>query len=136
MSYNANIPQHSEELYITDDTTRAEVIEFVRARLAAPAVLNDVVVFNFSSYSIDGSALVNAASDLDAGVYVVPYQVPGAWGYMVDALPAEVADATLLTYRAGESEYHEYENWRNAFEDSTRAALRETYEGLALGGQQ
>ena len=132
MSYDATIPRHDEDLYITDDTEKAEVDAFVRSRLEKPAVLNDVVVFNFSGFTLDGTALVNAASDLDGGVYVIPYQVPGTWGYMVDVLPPEVSDAPLLTYRREEGEYHAYTNWRDA--DEEPEGFREAYESVARRG--
>jgi hypothetical protein len=112
MNDNTTIPRHDDTLYIDDQTTEAEVMDYVAQRLRTPAVLGDVIVYNFSNYTLDGTALVNAAADLDAGLYVVPYQVPGMWGYIVHTIPDEVADATLLTYRSGEGAYHAYPNWR------------------------
>lgn len=112
MSYNGNIPDHTRGLYIDDDTERSDVIGFVEDRLTSPAVLGDVVVYNFSSHSIDAAALINAASDMSDGPYVIPYQVPGVWGYIVSILPASVSDAPLLTYRSQQGEYHVYPNYR------------------------
>lgn len=132
MSYEATIPQHDTDLYIKDSTTQGDVDEFLRDRLATPAILHDVIVFNFSSYTLDSGALVNAANELDGGIYVVPYQVPGVWGYMVDVLPSDVSETDLLTYRANEGAYHVYDNWRDGDNDETRDVLRETFEALPL----
>lgn len=133
MSYEATIPTHDEDLRINDETTLAEVNAFVAERLHKPAVLGDVVVFNFSSYELDGSALVNTASDLEGGVYVIPYQVPGVWGYIVDALPPEISDTALLTYRQNEGEYHAYQNFRKNAETAEKLFSR-IYRDLALYG--
>lgn len=102
------IPNYSSDLRVSETTTLAEVERFLEARLRAPAVVGGAVVYNFNSHDIDARALLNA--NLDDGMYVIPYQVAGMWGTMVQLLPQPVAEATLLTYRQGSGEYATYPN--------------------------
>lgn len=106
-----HIPTHDSKLWIDDETTADDIIEYTAERLAEPAVVGDVVVWNFNSHDLDAQALINA--DLPEGSYVVPYQVPGAWGFMVEVLPSPIDTATLLTYRQTSGEYNTYENHRD-----------------------
>lgn len=112
MTDTIEIPRHETALHITDDTTADDAIGFLTARLREPAIIGDVIVYNFNSHHLDTDALLAAVGDLAPGVYTVPYQVPGAWGFMCQVLPTTVADATLLTYRRAEGVYHPYDNWR------------------------
>jgi hypothetical protein len=120
------IPDHENALYIDSDTTPVQVMDYVEERLCTPAVIGETVVWNFNNHPLDARALLNA--DLDPGAYVVPYQVAGVWGFIVDVLPTEIATAPLLTYSADEAEYSVYENLRDARGDyaSARAALRDS----------
>jgi hypothetical protein len=117
---NHRVPQHTTDLRIDADTTHEEVIDFLDARLSEPAVLSEgsVVVWNFNSHDLDANALLRAG--LDDGQYVVPYQVPGVWGFMVSVLPLPLSNATLLTYRRGQGEYATYPNLRSPPEGSAR----------------
>lgn len=107
-----SVPDHDSSLYVDDDTTATEVLNYTVERLCEPATVGDVVVFNFHSAELDARALVNA--NLDPGVYVVPYQVTGVWGFIVDVLPDPVGTAPLLNYAPTEEEYRVYENLRSA----------------------
>lgn len=137
------IPDHDESLYIGDQTTVPEVMDYVAERLCTPARPEDgVVVWNFHNRSLDAQALLNA--DLNDGLYVVPYQVPGVWGFMVDVLPGKVSDATLLTYAAEEQSYSAYENfrslslgtrqYRDSLEDEVEDCLDPQTKEVVFGG--
>lgn len=121
---NRSIPEHDSDLRISVSTTPDDIIEFLEARIKEPAHLDGVTVYNFNSHDLDARALVNA--DLDEGTYVVPYQVAGAWGFMVTVLPEELMYADLLTYRQSNQTYGVYESHigtvRNAI---VRERLRE-----------
>lgn len=122
------IPQYDSNLYIDDDTSSVDVIEYVNDRLTDPAIIGDAVVWNFHHKQIDAAALVNA--DLEPAEYVIPYPVPGVWGFIVDILPERVSDAQLLTYAKSEGRYTVYDNFRHpdhgfVDEAATRAMLRD-----------
>jgi len=118
-----SIPKHASDLRVSDQTTHAEVVAYLDARLGEPATVGDAVVFNFNSHDLDAHALLDAG--LDDGVYVVPYQVAGMWGTMVEMLPRRVAAATLLTYRQGQGEYATYPNLlAEGPDDEARQRLR------------
>jgi hypothetical protein len=118
------IPTHDQRLWISQDTTVTEVVDYVRSRLAEPSTMNGKTVWNFHARDLDARALVNA--DLDDGHYVVPYQASGAWGWMVEIIPQEIAEAPVLVYRGDEGTYEVFDNFRAA--DVDHAALRATHE--------
>lgn len=112
MAEQTHIPRHDSDLRVTDATTATDVRRFLDARLAEPAVVEGSVVWNFNSHDLDAHALLDATAELAAPIYVVPYQVPGTWGAMVQMLPSFVADAALLTYRSKQERYKPYDNLR------------------------
>lgn len=133
MSFTNTIPDHDDSLRIDDETTVDDVMSYLQHRLETPAVVGDIVVYNFHGRAVDAAALLDAANDLPAGIYVIPFQVSGTWGAMADALPDEITDdATLLVYRKGESTYRAFENWRG---DGSLDpdALRESFRGAVVG---
>lgn len=117
------IPRHESDLRVTHDTTRQDAIDYLSARLDEPAVVEGSVVFNFHGRDLDAAALVNNAEMLTERVYVVPYQVPGMWGFMVELLPAFVADASLLVYRSSQGCYVTYPNLRENREQLQAEAI-------------
>lgn len=127
MSDSATVPRLEGELWIDHETQPADVLAFIERRLAEPAVIDDAAVWSFHNQGFDAHALLE--HDLDAGTYVIPYQVPGVWGFMVDVLPPMVSEATLLTYRRDESRYEEYTNHRTA---EIAEAVREEFEQAAV----
>lgn len=127
MSESAQIPRLDGELWIDHETEPVDVLAFIERRLAEPSVIDDVAVWSFHNQGFDAHALLEM--DLEPGTYVIPYQVPGVWGFMVDVLPALVADAKLLTYRRDESRYEVYENYRT---EPIAEAVREDFEQTAL----
>lgn len=120
------IPDHSESLYVDDETTLSDVLAFVYSRVECPAVVGQATVYNFHNRSLDAEALVNA--NLAEGSYVVPYQVPGVWGFVVEVLPVEMASAPVLAYRREEEQYQVHPNFRTA--DIDTAALRATLDEM------
>lgn len=118
------IPTHNSDLRISEKTTVEDIVEYTTSRLEEPARLGDTVVWNFGSHDLDARALVNA--DLPEGEYVVPYQVPGVWGFIVEVLPNGLSEAPLLTYRRDEKSYEVYDNYIGSVDTAAiRAGLEE-----------
>lgn len=126
MPDQTHIPRHDSDLRVSDATTATDVRRFLGDRLAEPAVVEGSVVWNFNSHDLDAHALLAATDELDAPVYVVPYQVPGTWGAMVQMLPGFVADAALLTYRSNQERYAVYDNLRRVGTDIQTEHTRQT----------
>lgn len=110
-------PEDRAELYMDDDTTPVDVLEFLLARTMDPVRFRDgdVAVVNYHNAPLDTSALVEWADDADPGVYVVPYQVSGIWTFMAAALPPGLRYADYLAYRASGPEYADYANWYRTY---------------------
>lgn len=124
-----NIPDHDKSLYMGETTTADDIASFLTRRLTSPATVNGAVVFNFNVHAIDARALVNA--DLGDGIYTVPYQASGAWGFMQEILPRRIADAPILVYRPADEEYSVHENFRSLVDDRTKADLNHHLEMMA-----
>lgn len=107
------------ELYMGDDTSPVEVLDFVAERTASPAIFRngDVVVYNYHNESLVAGPLSEWAQSAEPGVYVVAYQIPGVWAFMQRTLPKPIRDADLLAYRKSSDEYVDYENWRRTLVD-------------------
>lgn len=107
------------ELYMDDDTTPVEVLEFVAIRTANPAILRDgeVLVFNYHNHPLDAVALGEWATDADPGIYHVTFQVSGVWAFIQRTLPKQIRDADVLAYRRSEEAYADYVNWRRVYEE-------------------
>ena len=133
MSEATTVPRLEDELWIDHDTEPADVLAFCERRLAEPAVVEDAAVWSFHNQGFDAHALLE--QDLDGGTYVIPFQVPGVWGFMVDVLPPMVSEATLLTYRRDEGRYEQYENFRTVGIDlQTERDLEQTAVQAVRGG--
>lgn len=98
-------------LYLTDDTDIDDVVEFLETRLADPAVIDDVVVWNFRNEGLVTNDLLGWAEEAESGAYIVPYQVSGVWAFMSNILPRRVSEARLLAHRSSEDRYVDYDNW-------------------------
>lgn len=105
------------ELYMDDETEAADVLDFVAERTENPAVFNDrdVVVFNYHNQPLVAHAIAEWAFDADPGVYVVPFQVSGVWGFIQRVLPVPIRNADVLAYRKGSDVYVDYTNWRRVY---------------------
>lgn len=100
------------QLYMGDDTTATDVLDYAADRLEQPTGVGDATVFNFHNQPLSMPELSQWAEDVESGVYVVPYQISGVWAFMVEALPSAVAQARLLAFRVNDREYVDYANWR------------------------
>lgn len=112
------------KLYMSDSTTKLDVLDFMIERTADPVVFDSgrIRVYNYHNQSLDAAALAEWAEEAEDGVYVVPYQVSGVWAFMQRVLPQTLRDADLLAYRQSSNEYADYANWRAEYVDGDRDA--------------
>lgn len=103
----------SDALYVTEETTVDEIVDFLRRSIENPIIVGDEgdenVVWNFSTHEVDSSVLDVQGKDCDR--FIVPYQVTGTWGFMYSLLPEELKSAELLVYRGDAGEYYAYRNF-------------------------
>lgn len=97
---------------IDRNTEPEEIREFVADRVRDPIEVDGVTVWNFSTHDVEMDALREVASSLHRDHYVIPYQVPGAWAYMVRVMPNPLSDAELLVYSKREERYKAFPNFR------------------------
>lgn len=121
------VPQHDSRLHIDEDTDEVDVVAYVEERLAEPAVVDGTRVFNFNSHDLDAHALINAELHREpATAFVVPYQVPGVWGFIHEVLPNDLSESPLLVYRESEKLYEVYRNYTTDVDTAAvRARLKE-----------
>jgi len=127
-------------LYMREDTSTAEVIEFMRRCIENPIEAYGKVVWNFSTHEIDEEA-IEGLQYKNKERFVIPYQVTGAWGFMFSVLPQEIREAEILVYDPAEEKYMAYrslyrttadERIEQVRQDLSRRMVSESGETLGL----
>ena len=103
-------PNSDDGLRIVRTTDLQEVRDFVSRRVKDPIEIDGVTVWNFSTHEPDMRELRYKVEHLRRDQYIIPYQVPGAWGYMQDLLPDELREAELLVYSRTDGTYKAFPN--------------------------
>ncbi|AGM11917.1 hypothetical protein DNAM5_54 [Haloarcula californiae tailed virus 1] len=105
-------PYAEDALLVDQDTSLDEVQSFIRRRVANPHVVEDTIIWNFSSHNVDEDALDKAVDrKLERDIYVIPYQVTGTWSYMFSILPEQLQRAEILVYKTNTGRYNAYTNF-------------------------
>lgn len=104
-------PDADDSIRIDRTTTASEVRDFVERRATHPVEVDGVTVWNFSTHEVDRDALERVAPRLRRDAYIIPYQVPGAWGYMQDLLPKGLREKELLVYSERDDRYKAFPNF-------------------------
>ena len=113
-----------DALLVDEHTSLDEVQEFIRGRIDDPHIVDDTVVWNFSSHEVDQVALEKAVErKLERDIYVIPYQVTGTWSYMFNILPEQLQRAEVLIYKTSTGRYNAYTNF-------LQEAPEEVHEGF------
>lgn len=100
-----------DALKMTSETTVDEVQSFVRRRTQNPYIVGGKVIWNFSNHKPDMEALEFAANNkLENDKYVIPFQVTGSWGFMVQFLPQQLQRSEILVYKQQYGDYAAYTN--------------------------
>ena len=103
-------PNSDDGLRIVRTTDTQEVRDFVERRTKDPIEVDGVTVWNYSTHEPHMSELRRKAGALRRDRYIIPYQVPGAWGYMQDLLPEKLREAELLVYSKADGTYKAFPN--------------------------
>lgn len=106
---NNGTPYRDEALYVTEDTTVNEIVDYLRHCIENPARQGENIIWNFSTHEIDWPAL--DVTDKDQTRFLVPYQVTGLWGFIYQLLPEEIKEAEVLVYNTDEGRYYAYRNF-------------------------
>lgn len=121
------------------DTSPEDLWDFVERRIQSPEEVEvemlgtkkQIQVFNFSTHKVDMEALRRVAPSLQNERYIIPYQVPGVWGYLIRLLPRELAQAELLVYSKRSESYKAFPNFRRVATDEADETFRD-YLGEVL----
>lgn len=103
-----------EALYLTEDTTVQEIVDYLQAVIENPIFLgedNQNVVWNFSTHEFKRMASEDEVVGKDCDRFIVPYQVTGGWAFMFTLLPEAIKEAEVLVYKPNEGEYFAYRNF-------------------------
>lgn len=98
------------ELFVQEDTTGDELLEYVRECAENPVRIQsrngENVVWNFSSYDVVQHGLDLHEKRQDE--FVIPFQVTSTWAMMFVMLPERIREAENLIWRPEEQEYYAY----------------------------
>ena len=120
-------PYRTEALYMTEDTSVSDVLDFMRSCIENPIEVEDKIVWNFSTHEIDSEALEGVAEKRE-DKFIIPYQVTGAWGFMFTVLPEEVRNAEILVYDTGAGDYKAY---RSLYRTTAQARIDQMKDDLS-----
>lgn len=113
---------------INEETTAEELIEYTEKRIREPIVINGTIIWNFSSHEVDRQALKEAVEGkLVRDKYMVPFQVSGAWSFMMTLLPQPVREAEILIYRNNLGEYYAYQNYNREIPEESRKEIQQKF---------
>lgn len=127
-------PYEEDALMMSSDTELEEVKGFVKDRLRNPYMMNGKVIWNFSNHKPDLDALEFCTrKKLENDKYIIPFQVTGTWGFMVQLLPDEMKEYELLVYKPQFEDYAAYENLRARME---KEQVEEFKDSMARDLQQ
>ena len=100
----------TNELFVTEETTTEELLEYVRECVENPIRIQtrsgEKVIWNFSSYDVDEGGLNLANKQHDE--FVIPFQVTSTWAMMFVLLPERIRVAENLIWRPEKQEYYAY----------------------------
>lgn len=121
---NTYTPYRDDALYMTEDTSVGDVIEFLRRSIEDPIEDGDLVIWNFSTHEMDREA-IDALKRKEQDHFVIPYQVTGAWGFMFNLLPEEIKDAEILVYDPKKGHYMAYRSLYRTTADDRMDQIRQ-----------
>lgn len=122
---NMTSEEESGKMRITSETNVAELREYIQRRAKNPILRSGrLTIWSFTSHEPDWYALEEKIPDLKADRYIIPYQVPGAWGYMQSLLPETLRESDLLVYSIAEHRYKAFTNFARVADAETDAEIR------------
>jgi len=110
------------ELYVTEDTTEEELLEYVRECVEDPVVEHTrqgkKIVWNFSSHDVVEEELNLSAKHCHD--FVIPFQVTSTWAMMFTLLPERIRNAENLVWKPSEDTYYAYNQFYRKLSDERR----------------
>lgn len=88
----------AKTLVVSQETTIADVVDFIVDRANNPHHVGEAVVFDLNNNPFDEGKFVE--SEIPAGSYVIPFSMSEMWGDMVQLLPPKVAALPRLRFNA------------------------------------
>ena len=87
----------AKTLVVSQETTIADVVDFMVDRAKSPHRVGEAKVFDFNNNPFDEGKFVE--SEIPAGSYVIPFSMSEIWGGdMVQLLPPKVAALPRLRF--------------------------------------
>lgn len=107
-----------DTLRMTSDTELDEVLTFIKQRARNPYTVNGKIIWDFSNHKPDMEALEFATENkLENDEYVIPFQVTGTWGFIIQLLPERLRNAEILVFKKQYGDYAAYENMYRLMEE-------------------
>lgn len=111
---------------IDEDTTAKELVDFTKQRAENPIEIEGTTIYNFNSHKPDYEELEKAINGkLERDTYLIPFQVTGAWLFMLHLLPQDIREAEVLIYRENIETYYAYRNFVREVPDEWMESVRE-----------
>lgn len=120
--YEIDESYKEDALYIKDETTIDDIMDYLRECVENPVIIDDTIIWNFSTHKVDLDGLKLDSYDQDE--FIIPYQVSGTWGFIFSLLPDRIKEAELLIYHQDVREYRAYKSFY-------RISVKERREQLA-----
>ena len=112
----------TNKLFVQDDTTGEELLEYVRECVENPVrvetATGENVVWNFSSYDVVQHGL--ELQDKRHNEFVIPFQVTSTWAMIFEMLPERIKRAENLIWRPDEQKYYAYNQFYRDIEPERR----------------
>lgn len=113
-----------DDLRVSSDTDPQEILDFVERRTRNPFVVDGVTVFNYSSHTIDESAMREIVPRLYRDSYIIPFQLGAVWAVMYHHLPVKVRNLEYLQYDSRNGTYHPHRNFMRLITEDTAETVR------------
>jgi hypothetical protein len=111
VSEDRGSPYKDDALVVENGVPPEEVQDFVLGRASNPEHVAGMTIWNFNNHQINEEQLERQADDLYYDEYLIPYSIPGAWGYMVSLLPEVIREVEILVYSQDRDQYNPYPNY-------------------------
>jgi hypothetical protein len=100
-------PYRDDALYISEDTTVDEIVDYMIACMENPVRVGDSIVWNYSTHEIDHQSIDEVKSK-EQDRFIIPYQVTSIWAFMFQLLPEPMKNAESLVYDSDVQKYYAY----------------------------
>lgn len=126
----SNRTEYTDDALIASSEMDAQDIRtFLVRRAREPYEIEGVTIWSFNNHELHEAQLAEQAESFKSDEYIIPYQVPGIWGYMYRLLPKDMREIEILTYSTRDGKYYAFPNYdyysKDNKNDETRERIRE-----------